>query len=225
MLLNCGVGEDSWESLDCKEIKLVNPKGNQPWIFTWRTDVEAEAPILWPRDAKSWLIGKDPDAGNDWRLEENGATEDEMVGWYHQLDGLEFEQAPGVGDGWGSLVCFPCSPWAHKESDMTEWLNCTELRNPLLEWVAISSSRGSSQPRDQTYVSCIGRWILYHWVLVGKFWIFLFSDPSDTLCFFLFPHALQRFLHGTWDCWQLIPFCSYFQVPGEISSLNCHCLM
>jgi len=115
-----------------------------------------------------------------------------MVGWHHQLDGLEFEQALGVGDGQGSLVCY--SPWGHKESDMTERLNWIELRNPLLEWVAISSSRGSSWPRDRTCVSCIGRRILYHWVLVGKCWIFLFSDPSDTLCFFLFPPVLQGIL-------------------------------
>ena len=85
--------------LDCKEIKLVNPKGNQSRIFIRRTDAEAEAPILWSRDAKNWLIGKDSDAGNDWRREEKGMTEDEMVGWHHQLDGHEFEQALGVGDG------------------------------------------------------------------------------------------------------------------------------
>ena len=95
--------------LDCKEIKTVNPKGNQSWIFFGRTDVEAETPILWPPDAKNWLLGKDPDAGKDWRQEEKGTTEDEMVGWHHQLDGHEFEQVSGVGDGQGSLEC--CSPW------------------------------------------------------------------------------------------------------------------
>ena len=103
---------------------FVNPKGNQSWIFIGRTDAEAEAPILWPPDAKSWLIRKDPDAGKDWRQEENGDTEDKMVGWHHQLDGHEFEHAPGVGDGQGSLVCY--SPWGWKESDTTEWLNWTE---------------------------------------------------------------------------------------------------
>ena len=81
-----------------KEIKPVNPKGNQSWIFIGRTDSKAETAILWPPDAKSWLIGKDPDAGKDWRQEEKGATEDEMVGWHHRLDGHEFEKAPGVGD-------------------------------------------------------------------------------------------------------------------------------
>ena len=107
--------------LDCKEIKPVNLKGNKSWIFIGRTDAEAEAPILWPPDEKSWLIGKDPDAGKDWRWEEKGMTEDEIVGWHHRFKRLEFEQAPGVGDGQGSLV--RCSPWACKESDTTEWMN------------------------------------------------------------------------------------------------------
>ena len=111
--------------LDCKEIKAVNPKGNQSWIFIGRTDVEAETPILWPPDAKNWLIKKDPDAGKDWRQEEKGTTEDEMVGWHHWLNGHEFEQVPGAGNGQGNLAC--CSPWGHKESDMTEGLNSTEL--------------------------------------------------------------------------------------------------
>ena len=113
--------EDSWESLDSKEIKVVSPKGNQSWIFIGRTDVEAEAPILWPPDAKSWLIGKDPDAGKDWGEEEKGTTEDGVVGWHYQLSGHEFEQVPGDGEGQGSLVC--CSPWGFKESDTTEQLN------------------------------------------------------------------------------------------------------
>ena len=110
--------------LNCKEIQSINPKGDQSWIFIGRTDVEAETPILWPPDRKNWIIGKDPDVGKDWRREEKGMTEDEMVGWHHQLDGFEFEQAPGVGDGQGSLVC--CSPWDRKELDTTEWLNWTE---------------------------------------------------------------------------------------------------
>ena len=109
MLLNYGVREDTLESpSDCKEIKPVNCKGNQSWIFTGRTDAEAETPILWAPDAKNWLIGKDPDAGKDWRQEEKGMTGNEMVGWHHQLYRHEFEQAPGVGDGQGSLAC--CSP-------------------------------------------------------------------------------------------------------------------
>ena len=120
MLWNCGVGEDSWESLG---LQPVSPKGNESWIFIGRTDAEAETPILWPSDEKDWLTGKDPDAGKDWRWEEKGMTEDEMVGWYHQLNGHEFEQSLGVADRQGSLAW--CSPWGCKESDTTEWLNGT----------------------------------------------------------------------------------------------------
>ena len=109
--------------LDCKEIQPVHPKGDQSWVFIGKTDVEAETPILRPPDAKSWLIGKDPDAGKDWR-QEKGMTENETFGRHHWLDGHEFEQAPGVGNGQGSLVC--CSPWGCKESDTTEWLNWTD---------------------------------------------------------------------------------------------------
>ena len=98
--------------MDSKEIKLVNPKENQPWIFIGRTD--AEAPILWPPDTKCWLTGKDLDAGKDWR-------KDEMVGWHHRFNGHEFEQTPGHSEGQGSLAC--CSPWGHKESDTAEQLN------------------------------------------------------------------------------------------------------
>ena len=96
-------------------------KGNQSWIFIGRTDAEAETSILWPPDVKNWLIGKDPDAGKDWRQEKKGTTEDKIVGWHHRLYGHEFEYALGVDDGQGSLVC--CSSWGRKESDMTEWLN------------------------------------------------------------------------------------------------------
>jgi len=103
--------------LDCKEIQPVHPKGNQSWILIGRTNAEAETPILWPLDAKNSLMWKDPDAGKDWRQEEKGMTEDEMVGLHHWLDGYEFEQAPGVADGQGSLMS--CSPWGRKESDMT----------------------------------------------------------------------------------------------------------
>ena len=106
--------------LDCKESKPVNPKGNQHWRFLGRTDAEAEAPILWPPDAKSWLTGKDTDAGRDWK-QEKGTTEGEMIGWHHWLNGHEFEQAPGDGEGLGSLAC--CSRWSCKESDMTQPIN------------------------------------------------------------------------------------------------------
>ena len=107
--------------LDCKEIKAVNSNGNQSWIFIGSTDAEAEALILWPPDVKNWLIGKDPNAGKDWRREEKGMKEDEMVGWHHQLNGHEFELALGVDDGQGGLTC--CSPGGCKELDRTELLN------------------------------------------------------------------------------------------------------
>ena len=112
--------------LDCKEIQLVHPKGNQSWIFIRRTDAEAETPIRGLPDAKNWFIGKDPDAGKDWKQEEKWTTEDEMVGWHHWPNGQEFEQAPGVGDGQGSLSC--CRSWDRKELDVTEWLNWTMRR-------------------------------------------------------------------------------------------------
>ena len=104
--------------LDCKEIQPVHPKGDQSWILFGRTDVEAETPILWPPDGKSWLIGKDPDAGKDWGWEGKETTEDEMAGWHHQLDGHGCGWTLGVGDGQGGLVS--CGPWGHRESDMTE---------------------------------------------------------------------------------------------------------
>ena len=107
--------------LNSKEIKLVNSKVNQPWLFIGRTDAEAEAPILWPPDAKSWLVRGDPDAGKDWGQEEKRATENEMVGWHHQFNRHELRQTLRDGKGQGGLVC--CSPWGHKESDTTWQLN------------------------------------------------------------------------------------------------------
>ena len=120
MLLNYGVGEDSESPLDCKEIQPVHPKGDQSWVFIGRTDVEAETPILWSPDVKSWLIGKDPDAWKDWEQEEKGTTEDEMVRWHHRLSGHEFGWTPGVADGQGGLA--RCSSWGSKELDTTEQL-------------------------------------------------------------------------------------------------------
>ena len=123
--------------LDCKEIQPVHPKGNQFWIVVGRTDAEGETPILWPHDGKNWLIGKDPDAGKHWRWEKKGTTENEMVGWHHQLDGHEFEQALGVGDGQGSLAF--CSPWCHKESYATEWLNWPEASGEKRWHISLSN--------------------------------------------------------------------------------------
>ena len=129
MLLNCGVGEDSWESLG------LQGDPNSPfwkrsvlgsWVFFGRNDAKVETPIHWPPQAKSWLVGKDCDAGRDWGQEEKGTTEDEMAGWHHWLDGCESEWTPGVGDGQGGLACW--DSWGRKELDMTERLNWTELK-------------------------------------------------------------------------------------------------
>ena len=114
--------------LDCMEIQLAHPKGDQSWVFIGRTDVDAETAILWPPDVKSWLIWKDPDAGKDWGQEEKGMTEDEIFGWHHLLNGHEFGWTLGVGDGQGGLAC--CNSWGCKELDTTERLNWTELKHP-----------------------------------------------------------------------------------------------
>ena len=114
--------EKTFESpLDCKEIQPVHSEGDQPWDFFGRNDTKAETLVLWPPHAKSWLIGKDSDAGRDWGQEEKGTTEDEMAGWHHGLDGHESEWIPGVGDGQGGLAC--CDSWGHKESHTTQRLN------------------------------------------------------------------------------------------------------
>ena len=150
MLLNCGVGEDSWESLGFKEIKPVNPKGSQFWILIGRTDAEAETLILWPPVVKSWLIWKDPDAGKHWRQEEKWKTEDEMVGWNHRLNGHEFEQSPGVGDGQGNLVCY--SPWCLKELDTTEQLN----------WTKFTLIHGPNIPGSYAILFCYSIGLYFH---------------------------------------------------------------
>ena len=125
-------------SLDCKEIKPVNSKGNQPWIFTGRTDAKDETAILWPPDVKSWLIGKDPDAGKYWRWEEKGVTEDETLGWHHWLNGHESEQTPGDSEWQGRLAC--CNPWGHIESDTTDRLKDNKVSSGQ------TSGRASSLP-------------------------------------------------------------------------------
>ena len=147
MLLNCGVGEDLESPLDCKEIQLVYPIGGQSWLFIGRTDAEAETPILWPPHAKSWLIGKDSDAGRDWEQEGKGTTEDEMAGWHHWLDGRESEWIPGDGDGQGGLVC--CDSRGHSRTRLSDWtdvhLNKTKqngksiffCRIAIINWVCM----------------------------------------------------------------------------------------
>ena len=144
--------------LDCKEIQPVHPKGDQFWVFIGGTDVEAKTPILWPPHAKSWLTGKDSDAGRDWGQEEKGTTEDEMAGWHHGLDGHESEWTPGVGDGQGGLAC--CDSWGLKESDTTERLNWTELMTYEDKWnetyiILIWDIRTKSISREKEYFTVI----------------------------------------------------------------------
>ena len=124
ILLNCGVGEDSCESIGLQEIQPVHPKGSQSWTFIGRTDAEAETPIRWLPDTKNWLL-KRPWCWDRLKVGGEGDTEDEMVGWHHQLNGHGFGRTPGVGDGQGGLAC--CGSWGCQESDTTEWLNWTEL--------------------------------------------------------------------------------------------------
>ena len=138
-------------------------KGNQSWIFIGRTDVEAETATLWPPDGKNWLIRKDSDAGQHWRQEEKGTAEDEMVGWHHGRDGHEFEQSPGVGDGQGSLVC--CSPWGHKASDTTEWLNWTDQPWP---WTKYSAGCLGCMGIDHVSYNLIHRWLGKHLKLLPR---------------------------------------------------------
>ena len=143
--------ENTLESpLDSKEIKSVNPKGNQIWIFIGKTDPEAEAIILWPPNAKGWLTGIDPDSGNDWKQEEKGTTEDKMVRWHHRFSGHEFEQTSGSSKGQGSLAC--CSPWRLKESDMTEQQNniCSYYSVMFSFWLLpiIMQKKGYSEERS-----------------------------------------------------------------------------
>ena len=137
--------ESPW---DCKEIQLVHPKGDQSWVFFGRNDAKAETPVFWPPHEKSWLIGKDSDAGRDWGQEEKGMTEDEMAGWHHQLNGHEFEWTPGVGDGQGGLVC--CDSWGHRVGhDWVTELNWNEisgyrtsLNNYILKDLYATASQG-----------------------------------------------------------------------------------
>jgi len=148
---NICIRDDCFFFLDCKEIKPVNPKGNQSWIFIGRTDAEAETPILWPPDAKNWLIWKEPVGGKDWRQEEKGTTEDKMVGWHHWLSGHEFEQAPGVGDEQGSLVC--CSPWGCRLGH--DWVNWTDGSFSNVTMFSSSHNCFLSQITNTAIFSCI----------------------------------------------------------------------
>ena len=182
--------------LDCKEIQPVHPKGDQSWLFIGRTDAKAETPVLWPPHVKSWLIGKDPDAGRDWGQEEKGTTEDEMAGWHHRLDGREFEWTPGVGDGQGGLES--CDSWGHKESDTTEQLNWTELNTDyapdspvLMDSVFVSPQihilRPYLPPNTIRWVTIVLNCLLWTLVLssiscVMLGWLSNFSGPRILFC-------------------------------------------
>ena len=166
--------------LDCKEIQPLHPEGNQSWIVIGRTDAEAETPILWPADAKNWLLGKDPEAGKDWRQEEKATTEDEMAGWHHRLEGHEFEQALGVGDGQGSLAC--CSPWGCKELDTTERLNWSLWNLLPITLTAASSS---------TMTIC------HAFIILSGFLDCSLSKP-------IVPHTTLRVTHVIWLSWSRV---------------------
>ena len=183
--------EKSLESpLDCKEIQSVHSKGDQSWVFFGRNDAQTETPILWSPHAKSWLIGKDPDAGRDWRQEEKGTTEDEMAGWHHRLNGHKFEWTPGVGDGQGGLVC--CDSWGCKESDMTERLNWTELNRHTKDqkkrvtdnkYYSINASR--KQWLFSYYAKAVIVWDLKNFLAKG----FYFTDQcSDGWTYYVLIH-------------------------------------
>ena len=179
---NYSAGENSWKEspLDSKKIKPVNPKGYQPWIFTGRNDAEAEAPIFWPPDAKSRLIRKDPDTWKVWR-QKKGMTEGDMVGWHHWLNEHEFEQAPGDGAGQGSLAC--CSPWGHKESDTTEWLNSS---NDCFFFLS-----------KQFITTCI-IWILFYNSNLGNYFQSHLRSPKRKLILSLYNHNSEKMDSG--DC-------------------------
>ena len=142
--------------VDCKEIQPVHSEGDQPWYFFGRNDAKAETPVLWPPHAKSWLTGKDSDAGRDWVPEEKGTTEDEMAGWHYWLDGREPEWTPGVGDGQGGLLC--CDSWGRKGSDTTERLNWTELK--VLPVVVLWKGEGLSTLSSPVFQEKPEIWVL-----------------------------------------------------------------
>ena len=174
--------------LDCKEIQPVHSEGDQPWDFFGRNDAKAEAPVLWPPHEKSWLIGKDSDAGRDWG-QNKVTTEDEMAGWYHWLDGRESEWTPGVGDGQGGLAC--CHSWGRKELHTTEWRNWTQSRTswPILCYLKLESIVG------QIFASIFrsGLWIRRCF----PYWLMVVSKS---------PHAKSWFVSLEWDTFSSGPF-------------------
>ena len=165
--------------LDCKEMQPVHPKGNHPWIHTGRTDGETEAPVLWPSDAKNWLIGKDADPRKDWRQKEKGVTKDEMFGWHYRLCGRDFEHSPGDGEGQGSLTC--CSPWGPQELDTPERLDSNSIQ--ASKWKARSrlSVCGCQTAYDYFFRQSICSTPLRDWIQPG-WWYSILSTLSPNLC-------------------------------------------
>ena len=189
--------------LDCKETQPVHSEGDRPWDFFGRNDAKAETPIVWPPHAKSWLIGKDSDAGRDWGQEEKGTTEDEMAGWHHRLDGREFEWTPGVGDGQGSLAC--CDSWGHRVGH--DW--ATELN-----WTSLLFGEGNGTPLEY---SCLENpmdggawWAAVHGIL--KSW----HDFTFTFHF----HALENGMatHSSVLAWRI----PGMGEPGGLLSMGSH---
>ena len=194
MLLNCGIGEDSWEFLGLQEDPTSPPKGDQSWVFIGRTDVEAKTLILWPPHAKSWLIGKDSDAGRDWGQEEKGTAEDEMAGWHHWLEWPGVEWTSGVGDGQGGLAC--CGSWGHKESDTTERLNWTDA----VKVYTVSMKRNKMRYActysifilsfTDVQLNCFMSWLL--WIMLQ----WTGSSCSARILCFLFLGCIFKFLRN-----------------------------
>jgi len=169
--------------LDCKEIQPVHPKWDQSWVFFGRTNAKTETPIRWPPHAKSWLIGKDSDAGRDWGQEEKGTTEDEMAGWHHWLDGRESQRTPGVGDGQGGLAC--CDSWGRKELDTTERLIWSDLIPVLVDFLIFTKKQEflicpkhscatacsySQVKTSGTWIKEINDWIEISFLIPVDFW-------------------------------------------------------
>ena len=187
--------------MDCKEIQPVHPKGDQSWVFFGRNDAKAETPVLWPPHVKSWLFGKDFDAGRDWGQEKKGTTEDEMAGWHHWLDGRESEWTLGVGDGQGDLAC--CNSGGRKESDMTEWLNWTELNRI---WGGNTQTKFTAWPHRHLGVFQLAQvsqwwcfdtwgWIALCWGLFCALWVVYWYPFPPPWCHSLFSHSCDDKQH------------------------------
>ena len=180
--------------LDCKEIQPVHSKGDQPWDFFGRNDAKAETPVLWPPHAKSWLIGKDSDAGRVRGQEEKG-TEDEMAGWHHWLEGRESEWTPGVGDGQGGLAC--CNSWGRKESDTTEWLNWTDWTNLLVVHLETATRENGKKVSLPYYKSSICHYRKYKYEK---------KQEIENIYYLCLPPKTAPHLYLSFQIWNSLPF-------------------